>query len=751
MSQNQHLNKLYLQETHKLNEAIAYTDSVVMKQIFEVVKDKLLNLPKPKEPMSRTSFRRYASTIQSLISQTFSDYSYLLKNEISSKANKDANKYSKVLAKRLGLTEALDTYKGIVIDPTDTSDKEYTEDEYKSNALQYFLSQEDYLTNEAVTGIKGWTGNWYGYIRDIFSGIDNSDSRQYIKMQGTIDEAAEGIKSLFDKYAYDNKKSKLYRGINMSKEAYEDFIDGLEVGGLYSPGRRPSSWTYDKDMAKSFAGRLGRAKKVILTIEDAKGLGYNLHDISDYANESEILLRDNEHFEIVSLITDDNVTKITIKPTVNYAGATFTRPSRGIADMLNSEAFDGILSRLSYHESPSDYTLTERVEILKAFTANKKMVPDDIQQGVKDWTDGWSAYIRQVFEEDNGISDKWRPQDREAILRTVKNLKKLFNEYAYDSVQPELFRGLHIKSRDYDAFMKKLKEGGTYSVGKHPSSWTSNYDLAEQFAIKGSSNKAILLSIEGAEHLGYNISGLSKKSYEEEVLLRDRESFIIKSIDQDGEITKVVLSPKVDYKALRFGIPSTPSKENLFAKPNLKFNDKSIDQMYKSLANSISTNARQKVSDLYMNGKTSHDISLAIAKGFGLSTDEDGLSDKAIKQRAKAFFNTSLSLVREATRAEAERAYEQYISGWEFDAHMDGRTTSGCKALEGHKFMKKGPNSTKEETIPPDAIVPRHFNCRSIHIVIPYKHNEEWKLISQKEIIKGDKKYLKSIWNKEIR
>ena len=186
----------------------------------------------------------------------------------------------------------------------------------------------------------------------------------------------------------------------------------------------------------------------------------------------------------------------------------------------------------------------------------------------------------------------------------------------------------------------------------------------------------------------------------------------------------------------------------LFTKPNLRFEDASINQMYKSLARGIATNARRKVSELYMNGKTSHDISLAIAKGFGLSSAEEGLSSKAIRARAKAFFNTSLSLVREATRAEAERAYEQYISGWEFDAHMDGRTTIGCRGLEGHKFMKKSPNSTKEGTIPPDAMVPRHFNCRSILIAIPYKHNEEWKLIDSVEYEKDGWIWARETWKR---
>jgi len=193
----------------------------------------------------------------------------------------------------------------------------------------------------------------------------------------------------------------------------------------------------------------------------------------------------------------------------------------------------------------------------------------------------------------------------------------------------------------------------------------------------------------------------------------------------------------------------------LFTKPNLRFEDASINQMYKSLAKGIATNARKKVSELYMAGKTPHDISLAIAKGFGLSTDEEGLSDKAIKQRAKAFFNTSLSLVREATRAEAERAYEQYISGWEFDAHMDNRTTTGCKEWEGHKFMKESPNETKEQVLirrgEQDAMVPRHFNCRSIHIVIPYKHNEEWKLIDSAEYEKDGWIWVKETWKREYK
>lgn len=492
---------------HKLNEAIAYTDSVVMKQIFSAAREKLLKLPKPKDPMSRASFRRYASSIQSLINQTFSNHSYLLKNEISSIAAHDAEKYSDILVSQLNIEEDED------------------EDDYTYKGLKAFLPDEESLTESILAGTKGWTDRLYGYISDTFTSTD-LDHPLYKKHVRDILEATKGIKALFNEYAYDNKESVLYRGLNMDDANYDEFMKKLKVGGTYSPGKRPSSWSDMHGTAVDFSKDPGRKRSIVLTINDAKGLGYDISGISAYKGESEILLRDGESFEIEAINKSNGITEITLKPKVNYGGATFTNPSSTIGN------------RLRYN----------------------------------------------------------------------------------------------------------------------------NYN-----------------------------------------------------------------------------------------KPNLKFNDKSIDQMYKSLANGISTRARQKVSELYMDGKTSKDISVAIAEGFGLSTDEDGLSNKAIRARARAFFNTSLSLVRETQRGEAEKAYSQYISGWEFDAHMDNRTTTGCKDLEGHKFMKKGPHSTKEETIPPDAMVPRHFNCRSIHIAIPYKHNEEWKLISQKEIVKGDKKYLKSIWNKEIR
>ena len=154
----------------------------------------------------------------------------------------------------------------------------------------------------------------------------------------------------------------------------------------------------------------------------------------------------------------------------------------------------------------------------------------------------------------------------------------------------------------------------------------------------------------------------------------------------------------------------------------------SISGAFKTLANSISRDTYKKVNRAYMK---------VMEKGEGVNLQslvEEYQPDKLLQSRAKSVVNTSMSLLREDSRNLVERDYETYIMGWQFDAHLDTRTTEGCRSRDHEVYYKPRPDATKNETVPADSLVPRHYNCRSMLIPVPYKPDIRWVMTNEEDL-----------------
>ena len=171
--------------------------------------------------------------------------------------------------------------------------------------------------------------------------------------------------------------------------------------------------------------------------------------------------------------------------------------------------------------------------------------------------------------------------------------------------------------------------------------------------------------------------------------------------------------------------------------------DSSIDEAINNLNSAVTRNSIRAVNLAYMEAEPSE-------RNIADLTTEVSFRLGKTKNQVRAFVNTSMSIARENSRDWLEEDYSDFISGWEFDAHLDKRTTQGCHDRDKQRYMKKSPNDTKRQTVPADSLVPRHYNCRSMLIPIPYKDGEEWKLIEDEEYREGNNVMRKRKWVKRI-
>ena len=156
----------------------------------------------------------------------------------------------------------------------------------------------------------------------------------------------------------------------------------------------------------------------------------------------------------------------------------------------------------------------------------------------------------------------------------------------------------------------------------------------------------------------------------------------------------------------------------------------SIDGAFTGLANGITAMQYRQVKKAYNKAFENSDM---LGVDLQSIVDEYDVGPLAAS-RARSLVNTAMSELREDARTQVEQAYTTYIKGWQFDAHLDTRTTEGCRSREDKIYYKPRPDATKEETVPADSMVPRHYNCRSMLIPVPYTNNEEWVKVDTEDL-----------------
>jgi len=197
-------------------------------------------------------------------------------------------------------------------------------------------------------------------------------------------------------------------------------------------------------------------------------------------------------------------------------------------------------------------------------------------------------------------------------------------------------------------------------------------------------------------------------------------------------------TPYAHHMTSMFIKPSTAflaRLDKVFTTRRTQFKNKNIDQMFKSLVGSANKHAQNQVQKLYMEGKSIGSISNEVAQSFGL-----GGKGKQVRARARAFFNTSVSIAREDVRTEAESKYHSELKGWMFDAHMDNRTTPYCRDHEETFYPIEKYPSREALAAKAGVYVPAHFNCRSVIIPIPKEDMgwTAWEKVSEKVKANGD-------------
>ena len=111
---------------------------------------------------------------------------------------------------------------------------------------------------------------------------------------------------------------------------------------------------------------------------------------------------------------------------------------------------------------------------------------------------------------------------------------KLIDEVVYKSPKYKgtIYRGINV-SESYLADVKS-NIGGTINMGKHgPSSWSSEKNIAENFASQGDYNVKMVFKMENKR--GASITNVSYFGQKEgEVLHKSNESCTIKSVRKQG-------------------------------------------------------------------------------------------------------------------------------------------------------------------------------------------------------------------------
>lgn len=160
-------------------------------------------------------------------------------------------------------------------------------------------------SNPVTKAIMSWSEDEYIEVRKHYQGIKNSANT----------DTLSGLKQLFNMDG--NFNGTMYRGLSIEDMQVSKIIDNLSELDDFTD-IAPSSWTKVEEVAHDFANINNLdTKSFILKMESKTNLAYDVHSMSTFMDEGELILAPNAKIRVknisYSIIEDEKIKVITLE------------------------------------------------------------------------------------------------------------------------------------------------------------------------------------------------------------------------------------------------------------------------------------------------------------------------------------------------------------------------------------------------------------------------------------------------------
>ena len=400
------------------------------------------------------------------------------------------------------------------------------------------------LSDSQKEAIKGYTNEGYGIINGYLRTEDEARKDRLITLYTDLPDNINNIDEAIKGY-------ELQENITVYRQAESDIVGGLEVGDKFHDSGYAST-TITESVTDDIDGDVFME----IDIPAGEGRGAYIDALSAYGGEDEFLLARGSDFEVIEKRElDDGMKYLHVRWTGTTLDETTEKTAaEAIKEKEEKQERKEVQKEYTYagHKENDDtqYTMANHLT-----DEGEEQIAKDLDVSIEEARDMGNAicdysgydfqYIRCASQGD--IEGMHRlEEENEDWIDVDELIKKAEDIEKFIDLSPKweggaIERGIHFKDGStFDTLIQQAERGDAIDM-KGMTSWTSNADVALNFAETWNqkSNSVILKTNDDRTELGTSIRHISRSRDEDEVLVSKEAEFIPTRIERQENIVYI--------------------------------------------------------------------------------------------------------------------------------------------------------------------------------------------------------------------